>query len=331
MPDRIPLICAPTPIHRLDRASDALEIDLWIKRDDLTGFAGGGNKGRKLEYLMKDVLDSGAHAVVTRGSYQSNFIRQCGAACRLFGIEFHAAAMSWPYPGEDRKTKPPQWRDSGKPTGNALLNVWTGSTVHLFPDDTFDAMEHRAADIAEGLRKEGKQVYHIKGGGSMPLGAYGFVVAVEEIASQCDPFEQIVFASGSGGTQTGLTYGLRLKGLTTRAMGICTDDEPEMIDDFPPLAAGLDELLGNSLNLRSEDFWMTTEFCGGGYQVPSMETDAAIRFLAETEAIFLDPVYTGKAFAGVITMARRGELPGRTLFWHTGGFPCLFAEGREPK
>lgn len=331
MTERTPLICSPTPLHRLDRLSDQLRADIWIKRDDLTGFAGGGNKGRKLEFLIAEALRQGANTIVTRGAWQSNWIRQCAAAARIHGIEFHAAAAMWPYPDEARKTRPQNWPDANQWTGNAVLNKWTQAKVHLLPDMTFDQVEVEAQKIADDLRAKGRSVFSIPGGGSTPVGAQGFIAALDEIGEQQPEFDQIVFGSGSGGTQTGLTYGGRLKRLKTRMLGICTDDEPEMVDDFAALAKGLDDLLGESLDLKPEDFWLTTDYCGGGYQVPSKETQDAMQTLIDTEGIFLDPVYTGKAFAGLLGLARAGELPGRTLFWHTGGFPVLFAEGRLPR
>lgn len=331
MTERISIICSPTPLHRLARLSEHLGCEIWIKRDDLTGFAGGGNKGRKLEYLMAEALRVGADAIVTRGAWQSNWIRQCAAACRVFGIEFHAAAAIWPYPDEARRTRPQDWPDGNLWTGNAVLNKWTWANVHLLPDMTFDQVEEEAQKIAEDLRSKGRNVFSIPGGGSTAIGAQGFIAALDEIAMQQDEFDQVVFGSGSGGTQTGLTYGGRLKGLKTRMLGICTDDEPEMVEDFALLARDLDSLLGQSLRLDAEDFWLTTDYCAGGYQVPSQQTQEAMQVLVDMEGIFLDPVYTGKAFAGLLGLARAGELPGRTLFWHTGGFPVLFADGRLPR
>lgn len=280
---------------------------------------------------MADALRFGADTIVTRGAWQSNWIRQCAAACRVFGIEFHAAAAMWPYPDEARKTRPRDWPDGHLWTGNAVLNKWTGANVHLLPDMSFDHVEKEAKKIARNLRAKGRKVYTIPGGGSTPIGAQGFIAALDEIAQQQPEFDQILFASGSGGTQTGLTYGGKLKNLKTRMLGICTDDEPEMVEDFALIANGLDELLGESLNLKPRDFWLTTDYAGGGYQVPSKQTQDAMQTLVDTEGIFLDPVYTGKAFAGLLGLAKAGELPGRTLFWHTGGFPVLFADGRLPR
>lgn len=326
---KVSLIQAPTPLHRLENASRELGVELWVKRDDLTGLAGGGNKGRKLEYLIADIRDSGADAVVTRGAHQSNFVRQCAGACAMFGIEFHAATMHWPHP-PGKPVRPADWSEPQSPSGNALLDDWLGARIHLFPDGDWETLDAHAESIASKLESEGKRVYRMPSGGSSPVGALGFVAAVQEILDQGGAFENVVFASGSGGTQSGIAYGLRRARLNCRAIGVCTDDEPELVDDFARIAEGLDHLLQGDEKMGPEDFELDLRFHGGGYQAASAEADEAIRFLARNEGIFLDPVYTGKAFAGVMAMARGGELPGRTLFWHTGGFPTLFAHGREP-
>jgi D-cysteine desulfhydrase family pyridoxal phosphate-dependent enzyme len=323
---RIDLICSPTPLHRLETISDDLGIDLWIKRDDLTGFAGGGNKGRKLEYLMADVVAAGASRVVTLGASQSNFVRQAAAACVMQGIEFHAVVMDWPYPDEARRTKPEGWVDSNEPTGNLVLDAWLGAYVHRLPDATFEDLDRAARELAVE-----KDAYFIPGGGSCGIGALGFVAAAHELFNQDSTVGTIISASGSGGTQTGLTYGLAQMNSKARYIGICTDDEPEMVDDFAAIAAELDDIFGDPLRLTAADFDLRLNYCGKGYGVPSEAGTEAIRYAARTEGIFLDPVYTGKAFAGIIDMATRGELTGRVVFWHTGGVPVLFAAGREPR
>jgi len=328
---RIPLICSPTPLHKLERLSEQLGIELFIKRDDLTGFAGGGNKGRKLEFLIYDAMRYGADTIVTRGAYQSNFVRQTAGVCAMFGMEFHAVVMHWPYPAPGRETRPKDWNEPQRINGNMILNRWFGAHIHLLPDGTFHEMESHMNTLAEELRRKGKKVYEIPGGGSNPVGALGYLIAFDELCQQSEPFDQIIVASGSGGTQTGLTFAVRRAGVKTKVIGICTDNEPEMVEDFCEIAKGLEILTGTKLNLTQGDFDLRMEYHGGGYQVQNPETKEAIRTLAKTEGIFVDPVYTGKAFAGVLDLAKKGELKGRTLFWHTGGFPVLFAEGREPE
>lgn len=323
---RIDLIYSPTPLHQLPRISEDLGIDLWIKRDDLTGFAMGGNKGRKLEYLLADVLAAGKKTVVTLGASQSNFVRQAAAACSVFGIEFHAVVMDWPYPDEQRRTRPSGWNDSNRLSGNLVLDRLLGANVHRLEDGTFEQLDQAARELA---REEG--AYFIPGGGSCGIGALGFVSAAHELLAQDSTVSTIIAASGSGGTQTGLTYALAQMASATRFIGVCTDDEPEMVDDFVAIAAELDEIFGDPLRLTRDDFDLRLDYCGGGYGVPSQEASNAIEYAARREGIFLDPVYTGKAFAGLMNLAKKGELSGRVVFWHTGGMPVLFAEGREPE
>ncbi len=319
-PRKIPLIQSPTPLHRLDRMSELLGIDLWVKRDDLSGFALGGNKGRKLEYLMAAALDAGAQAVVSCGSAQSNFIRQLGGACARFGLRCGAAVMDKPYDGPAGKPPDLHLPHDG---GNMLIDEILGVDVRRFPDGTWEALSDHAEAVACAYEKEGLRVYRVPIGGSSPLGAYGFVKAGEELDSQAAPFDQIVVASSSGSTHSGLTYAYH--GRPTRVIGISADPEPGLTQEFSELCAGLDELLGQSRNVGPEDFDLRLEWVGLGYAVPSIEGNEAIVQMARREGIFLDPVYSGKAFAGLMALARKGELPGRTLFWHTGGSPSLFA------
>lgn len=303
--------------------SDTLGIDLWVKRDDLTGFALGGNKGRKLEYLIAAALDEGAQAVVSCGSTQSNFVRQLGGACARFGLRCGAAVMDKPFDGPAGKPPDIHLPNGG---GNLLVDEILGVDVHRFPDGTWEELYAHAEAVAVGYERQGLRVYRIPIGGSSPLGAYGFLVAADELRAQAEPFDQIVVASSSGSTHSGLTYAYH--GERTRVIGISADPEPGLVEEFSELCAGLDEMLGAAKNVRPEDFDLRLDFVGLGYAVPSVAGNEAIIQMARQEGIFLDPVYSGKAFAGLIALAQRGELPGRTLFWHTGGSPSLFAVRR---
>ncbi|MGV3615909.1 MAG: D-cysteine desulfhydrase family protein [Fimbriimonas sp.] len=314
----MPLILTPTPLHRLDRVSEDLGIDLWIKRDDLTGFAMGGNKGRKLEYLVADALAQGAEVVVTCGSAQSNFIRQLAAACGCAGMDCAAAVMALPY--EDT---PPEYTALRPEGGNVLLDRILGADLRLHPNGTWETLYELAETLAVEYEAQGRRVYRIPVGGSAPLGAYAFLQAANELQAQAPPFDTILFASSSGSTHTGLLYGLRHLG--THILGVASDPEPEIAEDFANLAKGLDELIdGNGAPLVG-DFYLDFDFVGPGYGVPSDAGNAAIEYLARREGIFLDPIYSGKAFACLLARARRGDLQGRVLFWHTGGIPALFA------
>lgn len=320
VPRKVPLIQAPTPVHRLDRMSEKLGIELWIKRDDLTGFALGGNKGRKLEYLIAAALDQGADAVTSCGSTQSNFVRQLGGACARFDLQCGAAVMDKPY---DRAAGKPPDLHLPADGGNLLIDQILGVDVRRHPDGTWEELYEHAEELAREYEARGLDVYRIPIGGSSPLGAYGFLKAADELNSQAGPFDDIVVASSSGSTHSGLTYAYH--GMPTRVIGISADPEPELPHEFAELCAGLDDLLGEHRDVRAGDFDLRLDWVGPGYAVPSAEGNAAILELARTEGIFLDPVYSGKAFAGAMDLARLGELRGRTLFWHTGGAPSLFS------
>jgi len=317
LPARIPLILAPTPLHRLDRISKEWGVDLWIKRDDLTGFAFGGNKGRKLEYLMADVLAKDADVVVTCGSTQSNFIRQLGAACSRFGKTCAAATMALPF--EDER---PPFVGMKSESGNVTLDRILGIDLRIHSDGTWEELYALAEELAKEYEAAGKRVYRIPIGGSSPLGAYAFYMASKEIAEQAEPFDHIVFASSSGSTHTGLAYGLWQS--STKLTGIACDPEPEIAEDFVELARGLDGLVGLKRRIAAEYFNLDFRFVGAGYGVHSEDGDEAIQNLARKEGVFLDPIYSGKAFAGLTQLVKEGVVKGRVLFWHTGGTPALF-------
>lgn len=296
-----------------------LGVDLWIKRDDLTGFALGGNKGRKLEYLMAQAEDDGATVVVTCGAAQSNFIRQLGAACAMLGIRCVAAVMGLPYePGYEL---PPSFpRPTLDARGNLLLDMILGVEVRTFPDGSWETLYAHAASIAADLRGAGERVYEIPVGGSSPLGAYAFLQAAAEL--NAGPFDAIVVPSSSGSTHVGLAHAFA--GTATRIVGFACDPEPALRDDFAALAAALAEATGQRRGLSQEDIDLRYDAVGAGYGVPSHASREAIEWLARTEGVFLDPIYTGKAFAGLLGAIRGGEIGGRVLFWHTGGMPALF-------
>ena len=297
--------------------SDLLGLDLWIKRDDLTGFAMGGNKGRKLEYLMGEALAQGADTIVTCGSAQSNFVRQLAAACATFNIHFVAVVMPLPFEFEPV--------DGGLKAsgGNLLLDELLGADIRMLPNGTWDKLFEETAKVAAECRTTGAKVYEIPIGGSSPQGAYAFYEAGKELLLQDPKFDMVIGASSSGSTQTGLTYAF--KGTPTQFQGIACDPEPDMVQEFAALAAGVDAITNLDLNLQPTDFAFDLRFVGPGYGVPSEGCMNAIRLLAQNEGIFLDPVYSGKAFHGLIEMARIGEIKGRVCFWHTGGSPALFA------
>ena len=294
--------------------SDELGIDLWIKRDDLTGLAMGGNKGRKLEYLMADVKASGAEVVVTCGAAQSNFIRQLGAACSMLGIKCAAAIMAMPF----EIASPDVVRTLGY-KGNLVLDRILGIDLRTFSDGTWEALYAHAEKLALEYEASGLKTYRIPVGGSSPIGAYAFLEAVRELDR---PFDTVVFASSSGSTHTGLSFGFH--GTNTRVLGIACDPEPEIANDFAVLAQSLRELVPDGPDMAASDFDLDFDFVGPGYGIPSEAGNSAIERLARTEGIFLDPIYSGKAFAGLLALVDAGKLKGSGLFWHTGGTPALF-------
>ena len=315
----VPLIQRPTPLHRLDRLSERLGIDLWIKRDDLSGFALGGNKGRKLEYLIAEALAAGADAVVSCGSSQSNFVRQLGAACSVYGLRCGAAVMDLPY--EHAK---PQGTSLLREAGNVLLDRMLGVDLRFHPDATWEELYAQSEALAQEYEAQGLQVHRVPVGGSSPVGAFAFYRAAKELVAQDNGFDYLLTSSSSGSTQTGLAYGLQ--GSRTQVIGISADQEPGLPSDFAELCEGLHDLAGEGPALTAADFDLRLDWVGPGYGVPSEAGDAAIKVLATSEGIFLDPIYSGKAFAGLLDLAERGEIKGRAVFWHTGGIPTLFAQ-----
>ncbi len=315
IPERLSLIQAPTPLHRLNNLSNELGLDLWIKRDDLTGFAMGGNKGRKLEYLMAEVLRQKAEVVVTCGAAQSNFIRQLGAACAMKGIHCVAVIMATPY-----DTERPDVRPRLGYKGNLLLDKILGIDLRTYTDGTWDELYSITETVASEFEADGKRTYRIPIGGSSGLGAYAFYQAAQELT---ESFDTIVFASSSGSTHTGLRFAFH--NTDTRILGIACDPEPEIAEDFAELAKELLVFVPSGPILIAKDYDLNFDFVGPGYGIPSLAGQNAIKCLARTEGIFLDPIYTGKAFAGLIELARTRVLSGKVLFWHTGGLPTLFA------
>lgn len=324
IPQPVPLVCKPTPIHPLPRLSAMLGLDLWIKRDDLTGFALGGNKGRKLEYLIAEALAQGADTVVSCGAAQSNFLRQLGAACSVSGLRCVAVAMHLPFEPDYGQPATGRLSETG---GNVLLDRLLGIDLRVLPDGPWEVLFDEMEREAQRLEAEGRRVYRIPVGGSSPLGALAFREAGLEARAQDDGFQAVVFASSSGSTHAGLAHAYA--GSRTRVIGVSCDPEPDLFDTLEELCAGQDALLGTSVGLRRQDFELRFEAVGAGYGVAETPVLEAILLMARREGVFLDPVYSGKAFAGLLALAEARELPQRVLFWHTGGVPTLMAVPEE--
>jgi len=314
---RVSIAHLPTPLEPLPRLTAQLGgPELWIKRDDQTGLATGGNKARKLEFLVADALERGADPLITGGAAQSNHARQTAAAASKFGL-----ACLLVLRGEE----PPQVR------GNLLLDRLLGAEVVWAENRPVPEVMER---VAEELRAAGRRPYVVPYGGSNPLGASGYVAAMEELLAQCKErdlhFDHIVLPSSSGGTQAGLAVGARALEFEGRILGISIDLPVNALQQLlADLATATADLLGLGLALAPEGFAVDDSYLGGGYGVVSDLEREAIRTLARTEGVLLDPVYTGRAFGGLLDLVRRGVFqPGeRVLFWHTGGTAGLFGYG----
>ena len=314
---RVSIAHLPTPLEPLPRLTAQLGgPELWIKRDDQTGLATGGNKARKLEYLVADALAQGADTLITAGAAQSNHARQTAAAAAKFGL-----ARVLVLRGEE----PPQV------LGNLLLDRLLGAEVRWAGDLP---LPEAMAQVAEELRAAGRCPYVVPYGGSNAVGASGYVAAMEELLAQGAErdkrFDQVVLASSSGGTQAGLMVGARALGYEGRILGISVDPRAESLTHtLAGLATATADRMGLGLTYVPEDFAVNDDYLGGGYGVVGELEREAIRTMARAEGILLDPVYTGRAFGGLLDLIRRGVFsPGeRVLFWHTGGTAGLFGYG----
>jgi D-cysteine desulfhydrase family pyridoxal phosphate-dependent enzyme len=308
---RLHIAHLPTPVEPLPRLGALLEgPEVWIKRDDQTGLAFGGNKTRKLEYLVAEAQATGARTLMTCGAGQSNHCRQTAAAAARFGFQCILVLAG----------KAPQ-----SLTGNALLDHLLGAEFIWAEDENLQtAMQHA---FQEALAA-GKQPYLIPYGGSNPVGAAAYATAMGEFLAQDVPVDVIVFATSSGGTQAGLLVGARQHGFQGRLLGISVDKTASYIAPrIATLASETAERLGLDLTFEPQDVEVNDQYLGEGYGVLTEMERSAIQLFARQEGILLDPVYTGKAAGGLLDLIRRGGFSPRQriLFWHTGGTPALFA------
>jgi len=317
---RIKLAHLPTPLERLDRLSEALDgPEIWIKRDDCTGLSTGGNKTRKLEFLMAEAREQGADMVMTQGATQSNHARQTAAFAAKLGMDCHLLL-------EDRTGS----RDVNyNNNGNVFLDRIHGATTEQRGPGLDMNAEMEA--VAESLRKTGRKVYTIPGGGSNATGALGYVDCAFELVGQANErglvFDHIVHATGSAGTQAGLIAGLKAMNVNIPLLGIGVRAPKEKQEEnVYKLAAETAEKLGCAGVVASEDVVANCDYVGEGYGIPSPAGVEAITMFAELEAILLDPVYSGKGAAGLIDLVRKGYFARgqRIVFVHTGGATGLF-------
>ena len=297
----------PTPVQKLENISRLLNVNVFIKRDDLTGLGLGGNKVRKLEYLLADAREQGAEVVFTTGGAQSNHAMLTAAAAGKLGMKPILILKQ---------------RGVTERIGNQLLEHLMGTEVIFMDTDSY-------ADIYDEMDRIGVQLgvpyYKIPCGGSNALGCLGYVDCAREISQQDLHFDYLICAEGSGGTMAGLALGAKLFLPGTKVYGMMVDTDP--FDEITPaLMRETSALLGADTEISAEDYHLR-DMCGPGYAIPSEEGNAAIALLAKEEGLFLDPVYTGKAFAGLLKMAEEGSFQptDNVLFLHSGGAGGLFA------
>lgn len=317
----------PTPLERCDRVREALGDgcpELWVKREDCSGLALGGNKVRKLDVLLGDALRQGAGRVLTYGALQSNHARQTAAACARLGLGCELVLTRLVDRGDGLYDR----------NGNRLLDDLLGATVTVLDDPSevagaVEAARERAAAAGEVLTE-------IPPGGTSPLGALGYVAAVEEWTAQSRAagvrFDHVVVASSTGGTQAGILTGLKRTGApATQVHGVAVYADAgttaaAVAALLPPAAAEL-----GMAPVPAEAVHVADEWLGGGYGVPTPAMREAVALFARTEGLLLDPVYSGKAGAALVGMIRSGSFAAgaKVLFVHTGGVPALFAYGDE--
>ena len=319
---RLRLAHLPTPLVRPERLARAMGLDLWVKRDDATGGPEAGNKIRKLELLLADAVASGADTVITCGGLQSNHARAtaiCAAALGLRAVLY---------------LRTPDTTQAVPLAGNTLLDRLVGAEIRLITPETYRERDRVMEGAKAELERAGRAAYVVPEGGSNGLGALGYVLAMAEVREQLDrglaggaPFDLIVHACGSGGTAAGVAIGAghHRVARAVRAMAVC-DDAPtfeRIIARIVAEARALAPELGEAAELVVDD-----RAKGPAYAVSTPEQRALIVRVARESGLLLDPVYTGKAFAGLAAVAERGELrDARVLFLHTGGLPGLLAQG----
>ena len=316
---RIKLGHMNTPIEFLPRLTEKIgKAEIWIKRDDCTGLSTGGNKTRKLEFLMAEAINQGSDLILTQGATQSNHVRQTSAAAAKLGLDCHVLL-------EDRTGIE---TINYKLNGNVLLNSLHGATSEHRPSGL--DMDQELINVSEKFISKGRKTYVIPGGGSNPTGALGYVNCAQEIVYQSSemrkPFDFIVHATGSAGTQAGLVTGLKLlnSGIPLLGIGVRASKigQEEKVFNLAKLTS---ERISKIQLVKREDVIANCNFVGPGYGLPDTSTLDAIRLFAELEGILLDPVYSGKGAAGLIQLLKDDFFSSckRILFVHTGGAVAL--------
>jgi len=312
----------PTPLEPMERISAELGgPNLWINRDDCTGLSSGGNKTRKLEYLMADAVERGADTIITQGATQSNHARQTCAIAAKLGMESHILL-------EDRTG----YHDEAYAhNGNVLLDQLHGATISIRPADS--DMNAEMENLALQLRDDGKKPYVIPGGGSNETGALGYVNAAFELTHQANErslrIDHLVHATGSAGTQAGLVVGMEAmnSGIPVYGIGVRAPKQKQEENVYALAQRTLDFMGLNPDLVAREKVVANSDYVGDGYGLPTNTMVEAVKMLAQFEGILLDPVYSGKGFAGLIDLIRKGHFKQgeNVVFLHTGGSVSLFA------
>jgi L-cysteate sulfo-lyase len=309
---RKPIALLPTPVEALPRLSTVLGgPTLLVKRDDQTGLAFGGNKTRKLEFLLAEAESQGAKTIITAGAVQSNHCRQTAAAAARFGFNCILVLFG---------DKPEQ------PTANLMLDQLFNAEIVWTDRSHRDDVLKQTFDLANS---QGRAPYLAPYGGSSPTGALGYAFAIEEFIKQQIAVDWIVFASSSGGTQAGMVLGAKLFGYKNHLLGISIDEPQVALQTHcAELACEASEKIGKRVDFSPSEVEVSAEYCSAGYGVLTDLEREAVRLFAKHEGLLLDPVYTGRAAGGMIDLIRKGFFKKNetVLFWHTGGSTALFAD-----
>ena len=319
---RLKLAKLPTPLDRAENLGKSLgNLDLWIKRDDLTGFGFGGNKVRSLEYLAADAMKKNSNILITGGSHGSNHVRTTMAVAAHLGLKGFAVLS-----GTRPSTK----------NGNLLLDQLLGAKLIFTGDENRSNIDDFIEDEVKRLQSLDERPYLIRRGGVSSLGCIGYVSAAMEICSQLQNLnlkpDILLCATGCGVTQAGLLVGFKLMGLNCQIYGITVSrTRDECIAQIKQLIGETEETLGLNSKVPSNDIFVFDEYIGDGYTMPTSKGIEAIHLVAQTEGIFLDPIYTGKAMAGLTDLVKKGHigLDQKVIFLHTGGSPSIFSFSSE--
>nr|WP_312578289.1 D-cysteine desulfhydrase family protein [Sedimentibacter sp.] len=323
-----------TPIHKLENLSKKYDVNIYIKRDDLTGFALGGNKLRKLDYLLKDAIDNGCNVLLTYGGSQTNHGRLTAAVAARFGLKC-GIIMDGPAPE--------------KASGNLILDKMLGADLFFMDDSNFKGgskenylekynllLNKTTKKVIRMYEENGDKVYVIPVGGSSPLGAAGYVMAAKEIKIQLDEMKinmDYVFTGfGSVGTFGGLYLGSKYFNAGFTPIGIAVSHKNDLeIQEKVNYINEANRFLELGVDVTLDDMWIERGFVGISYNIPDSETRKYVYMMAKEEAIILDPCYTGKTFRGMIEMIESGKIKKNTniMLIHTGGSPGLFSEGHS--